>query len=108
MPSSGVTRANQNKKIRQKALREQLEAQGHVQHVTDILDKMSNPQEEIDANIITRYKVTLDTKMKLIGKYLPDLKAQDINVEGAMNLGVIDMSGWSDEQIDEYIAKHSK
>ena len=34
----GMTRAQMNKSVRQKALREQLEGQGHVQDVVEILN----------------------------------------------------------------------
>lgn len=75
------TRAALNKAVRQEALRDQLEAQGHVQHVTDILNDLRSPvykkneveiaYEPID---IQRLKVVVDTKLKLINKYLPDQK----------------------------------
>jgi hypothetical protein len=74
---SGNSRAAQNKKIRQEALREQLSAGGHVQHVIDIADKLSNPNETLESTDIQRYKAAADIKIKLIGKYLPDLKATE-------------------------------
>ena len=43
-----ATAAAKNKRIRQEALREQLQAQGHVQHVVDILDKLRNEKQEIE------------------------------------------------------------
>jgi hypothetical protein len=71
---------DKNKRIRQENLREQLAAQGHVQHVVDILDNLNDENCHIEPEIVTRKKIVLDTKLKLIGKYLPDLKA--IEVEG--------------------------
>jgi hypothetical protein len=71
----GTTAANKNRAIRQEALREQLSAQGHVQHVVDILDEIKDLKRELDSNDLARYKVVLDTKLKLISKYLPDLKS---------------------------------
>ena len=56
----GVSKANANRAIRQEALRESLSAGGHIQHVVDI-----------------------DTKLKLVSKYLPDVKSVEIkNAEG--------------------------
>ena len=72
------TRASRNKKVRQEALREQLSAQGHVQHVVDILDKLSNQEIEIDAAMVNRYRITLDGKFKLIDKYLPTDKPVEL------------------------------
>jgi len=71
----GTTAATRNKQVRQEALREQLSAQGHVQHVVDILDEIKDLKRELDSNDLARYKVVLDTKLKLISKYLPDLKS---------------------------------
>lgn len=69
------TRAQANRKVRQEALREQLEAQGHVQHVVDILDKVNDPAVSIESDMLQRHKLVIDTKLKLINKYLPDLKS---------------------------------
>ena len=72
------TRAQQNRRIRQEALREQLQAQGHVQHVTDILNDLMEPGDEISALDLQRYKLILDTKLNLIKKYLPEEKYLEI------------------------------
>ena len=71
----GTTAANKNRAIRQEALREQLSNQGHVQHVVEMLNEIKDLQRDLDANDLARYKVAIDTKLKLIGKYLPDLKS---------------------------------
>lgn len=69
------TRAQLNRKVRQDALREQLASQGHVQHVIELLGEIGNPVKDLERTMLDRYKVVIDTKLKLIGKYLPDLKA---------------------------------
>ena len=74
---SGNSRAAQNKKIRQEALREQLSKGKHVQHVIEIADKLSNPDNVLESTDIQRYKAAADIKLKLINKYLPDLKATE-------------------------------
>ena len=71
----GTTAANKNRAIRQEALREQLSNQGHVQHIVEMLNEIQDLQRDLDANDLARYKVAIDTKLKLIGKYLPDLKS---------------------------------
>lgn len=71
----GTTAANKNRAIRQEALREQLSNQGHVQHVVEMLNEIQDLQRDLDSNDLARYKVAIDTKLKLIGKYLPDLKS---------------------------------
>jgi len=71
----GTTAANKNRAIRQEALREQLSNQKHVEHVVEMLEEIKDLQRDLDANDLARYKVAIDTKLKLIGKYLPDLKS---------------------------------
>ena len=70
---------NKNKAIRQEALRESLQAGGHIQHVLDICNELNDlavPMENID---VQRKKAVIDTKMKLISKYLPDTKSVELS-----------------------------
>lgn len=73
--STGNSRAAKNKQVRKEALRDQLSAQGHVQHVIDISDKLSKLTEDLEPAQVQRLKAAADIKLKLISKYLPDLKA---------------------------------
>jgi hypothetical protein len=75
----GTTAANKNRLIRQEALREQLSQQGHVQHVTDIAQKLTNLEGELDPVQVQRLKAAADIKLKLIGKYLGDVKAVEVS-----------------------------
>ena len=74
-----ITAANKNRAIRQEALREQLSNQGHVQHVTDIAKKLTDLETELDSVSVQRLKSAADIKLKLIGKYLGDVKAVEIS-----------------------------
>ena len=74
---SGVTRAAANKKVRQEALREQLSNGKHVEHVIEIANKLTDPDSVLESADIQRLKAGADIKLKLIGKYLPDLKATE-------------------------------
>ena len=78
MAAQGLTTAQTNKRIRQEALREQLSKQAHVQHVIDISEKLQSLDKELEQTEITRLKYAADLKLKLINKYLPDLKAMEI------------------------------
>jgi len=75
----GTTAAHKNRAIRQEALREQLSNQGHVQHVTEIAQKLTNLEGELDPVQVQRLKAAADIKLKLIGKYLGDVKAVEIS-----------------------------
>ena len=76
----GVSRANANKAIRQTALREQLAAQGHVQHVVDLLGEVQAlGADDLNPVELQRYKLVIDTKLALIKKYLPDPKQVELS-----------------------------
>lgn len=77
----GATVAAKNKKVRQEALREQLSNGGHVQHVIDIAKKLNEQHLELESSQIQALRASADIKLKLIGKYLPDLKAMELTGE---------------------------
>jgi hypothetical protein len=70
------TRAQQNRAIRQEALREQLAQQKHVEQVIDIANELAEPT--IESLDIQRLKAKADIHFKLIDKYLPSLKAMEL------------------------------
>lgn len=55
-------------------------AKGLVQHVLEISEKLADPRQEIDALMVQRYRTAIDAKLKLVAKYLPDVKT--IEIEG--------------------------
>lgn len=75
------TRAQENRAIRQEALREQLSAQGHVQHIIEICKELNTLTTKLEPSDITRKKIVIDTKLSLLKKYLPDLKAMELTGE---------------------------
>ena len=91
MSSNGKSIAQQNRQVRQAALRELLEKQGHLQHVIVLLDKIQKLEDELDAGELQRLKIVIDTKLKLMNKYIPDLKATEITGEagGALTVNVM-------------------
>lgn len=89
MARSGVSRAEENKAIRRKALREQLAAKGLVQHVLEISEKLADLEQKLDPADVTRLKAAADIKKGLIAKYLPDIRAMEITGEEGEPLTVI-------------------
>ena len=83
------TVANKNRRMRQEALREQLSAQGHVQHVVDISNKLQELSEALEPTDIQRLKIAAEIKLKLISKYAPDLKQADIDYTGEIDGEII-------------------
>ena len=74
---SKLSRANLNRQVRKNALRDQLSNQGHIQHVIDIVEEINDQNVEFDQLMIQRKKIVIDTKLKLINKYLPDVKIEE-------------------------------
>lgn len=72
-----TTRAIENKKLRQEALRAQLSAKGLIQQVIEISNKLGSPDTNLTPPQIQSLRASADLKMKLVNKYLPDLKAAE-------------------------------
>lgn len=81
MASNGRSRADENRAIRQEALREQLASGGHVQHVLEISNKLLDLEDELNATQANRLKAAADIKLKIIDKYLASLKAVEMSGE---------------------------
>lgn len=86
------------KSVRQEALRQQLSAKGHVQHVIEMAEKLSDEDREIDRDLVSRYKIAIDTKLRLMNKYLPDLKAVEVS-------GGVSVTDMTDEQLNAELAR---
>jgi hypothetical protein len=95
------TRAQKNRQIRKDALRDYIKERGSVQYLFDLIEKIEglNPDSDVFSNDLAKYKAALDARIKMIGKYMPDLKAQELDLtssDGAMHLPTV----------IELIAKH--
>lgn len=77
----GISRANANRQVRQEALREQLSNQGHVQHVVENINKLSDLDKNLDAIQVQRLRAANEASLKLVNKYLPDCKTLEIIVD---------------------------
>jgi len=101
------TRAQENRAIRQDALRQWLSEKCTAQHIVENILKIEalsvktlggKDSDGIDyKNLqhrqfqLAQLKVANDQRIKLLGKYLPDLKATEITGEGGGNLTVVTM-----------------
>lgn len=83
MPANGISRAEKIRQERRDSLRELLSHQKHEEHVIDNLKKLERLDEELDSVAVSRLSKAIDTRMKLIAKYLPDdREPQNINLGG--------------------------
>lgn len=74
----GATVAARNKKVREEALREQLRQKGLHTQVIEIANKLNEQYANLESSQVAALKASADIKMKLINKYMPDLKAQEL------------------------------
>ena len=75
-------RAAVNRKIRQDALREWLSEKCTAQHLVDNLIKIEklDVTSETFSNDLNKYKIANDQRIKIMSKYLPDLKQTEIDL----------------------------
>ena len=76
--SVAKTKAQLNRQVRQEALRDQLSQQGHEQYISEIIGNLSDPEMEYDSLWVQRLKAAADLRLKLMAKYIPDLKSQEL------------------------------
>jgi len=76
--SVAKTKAQLNRQVRQEALRDQLSQQGHEQYISEIISNLSDPEMEYDSLWVQRLKAAADLRLKLMAKYIPDLKSTEL------------------------------
>ena len=84
-----LTHKLRNKQVRKENIREQISNQGHIQHVIELARQIEDASNLVaDSNTILEdidikrfnastnaKKIVIDTKLRLISKYLPDVKS---------------------------------
>ena len=88
MPKQGQTTKQARRAERQEDLRALLAEQGHLQHVIEICDELNTLTNILEVTDINRKKIVIDTKMKLINKFLPDIKNVEIANDGGGELTI--------------------
>ena len=79
MPRDNTSIATRNRRIRQEALREQLQAKGLEQHVLEIANKLQSEGASMESQEIQALKASAELRLKLLNKCLPDLKATELS-----------------------------
>lgn len=83
-----ATLAARRRKMHREETIEKLRAIGLLQKVIDDAEKLADQTYDLDAVMVQRIKAANDVRLKLIAKYLPDVKAVEMTGEdgGAINL----------------------
>tara|TARA_R110000765_G_scaffold69663_7_gene135068 strand:- start:349 stop:648 length:300 start_codon:yes stop_codon:yes gene_type:complete len=84
---SGQTLPQKIKAERVATLRELLSKQGHLQHSIELIGKLKDLKTELEPLEVRRIEVALAGHMKLLNKYLPDMR--DAQEEAKLVLGTV-------------------
>jgi len=97
------TRAQQNRAVRQEALREWLSKKCTAQHFVDNLKKIEGLDvgSQTFGNELNKLKTANDQRIKIMTKYLPDLKSTEMTGEGGGPMEVADVS-FTFNPVDEH------
>ncbi len=74
-----ATKAAQNRKIRQDSLREMLSKKCTVEQVINNVKKLEEQGASMEQQEVQALKYATDARIKLLGKYLPDLKSTELS-----------------------------
>ena len=72
------TRAQLNRETRQAEMRKKIEASGYETHVHEVVKKLLDPDLEFDSIEVQRMKSAADLSIKMMAKFMPDLKSTEI------------------------------
>lgn len=97
------SRAEANRNMRQDALREYLKERGSVQHLLDLIEKLealepTHPDFDKD---LAKYDKAISQRQKLLGKYMPDLKASEIKLDAQIQATEVNLMGVDMDDADE-------
>ena len=95
----GSSRATENRRMRQDALREYIQERGSVQYLFDLIEKAEqlDPTDPDFDKKLSQMRVVFDQRQKMLDKYMPALKASEISLEANIKATEVDMTGIADD-----------
>lgn len=111
------TRAQKNREIRQEELRARLAGQKHIEKVIDNIEEIEKldffqkgaDSKEIDYKLCQANKFRMDAlktandqRMRLVNKYLPDVKQQEIQLSGQLDFAQVSDECSEEEWEEQY------
>ncbi len=90
------TPAARRRAVHREALIEYISKQKLVNHIVKVAAKLGDETVDIPPEMVTRYKVAIDANLKLISKYLPDVRSVELTGEDGGPVQVQSF-GWKDE-----------
>jgi hypothetical protein len=83
-----ATNPAKQRAMRQESLRDLLSKQKHLEKAVDNIVKIEQQGAGMETNELNALKYATEARIKLLGKYLPDLKATEVTGEGGDGLVV--------------------
>jgi len=83
-----ATNPAKQRAMRQESLRDLLSKQKHLEKAVDNIVKIEQQGASMETNELNALKYATEARIKLLGKYLPDLKATEVTGEGGDGLVV--------------------
>ena len=88
----GATVKSKQRDVRRDELRRYISEQGKVHYIFDTIGKLedlTNPLEPVE---VQRLGKAIDSRLKLLNKYLPDVKAVEVTGENGGPMTTVQMS----------------
>lgn len=103
------TRAQQNRAMRQEALREWLSEKCTAQHLVDNIRKIEelDPDSSTFTNELSKLKTANEQRLKILNKYLPDLKSAEITGDGGGSVKIDHIHNMTDEMLEQMLANET-
>lgn len=87
----------QHQKDRQEALREYLSKRGQLSYIFDNIEKMEKEGSQMDSGELNALKSATDVRVKMLNKYLPDLKSTEITSESNDGAFIINVKSYKQD-----------
>lgn len=81
MANDHRTTMTRQRQERQEALREYLSERGKVNYIFDNIEKLESQGGSMETSELTAISKATDLRVKLLNKYLPDLKSVEIDAD---------------------------
>lgn len=101
----GATKKSKERDVRRDELRRYISEQGKVHHIFDTIGKLEDLKNPLEPVEVQRLGKAIDSRLKLLNKYLPDIKAVEVSGEDGAPMTVVQMSAEDYKQAREEMLK---
>lgn len=88
----GATVKSKQRDVRREELRRYISEQGKVHYIFDTISKLEDLDSKLEPVEVQRLGKAIDSRLKLLNKYLPDVKAVEVTGENGGPMTTVQMS----------------